>query len=185
LVIVGEKIDRDDIIRRLVEIHYVRSDFGLERGNFRVRGDSLEIQPAYDEGVVRIEFFGDTIEQISEINKVSGKTINVRNRAAIYPAKHFVTTRPRIENAIQGIMRELDERVLELESQNKLVEAQRLNQRTRYDMEMLNEIGYCSGIENYAVRVRTLRGRGGRADHPSHRAPGPGYRGETGDLPGR
>ena len=156
MVNVGEKVDRDDIIRRLVDIHYIRSDFGLERGNFRVRGDSLEIQPAYDEGVVRIEFFGDTVERISEINKVSGKTINVRNRAAIYPAKHFVTTRPRIENAIQGIMRELDERVLELETQNKLVEAQRLNQRTRYDMEMLNEIGYCSGIENYS---RYLGGR--------------------------
>ncbi len=152
----GDKVDRDDIIRRLVDIHYVRSDFGLERGNFRVRGDTLEIQPAYDEGVVRIEFFGDTIERISEINKVTGKTINVRDRAAIYPAKHFVTTRPRIEKAIRNIMQDLDERVHQFEQENKLVEAQRLSQRTRYDMEMLNEVGYCPGIENYS---RYLTGR--------------------------
>jgi excinuclease ABC subunit B len=153
---VGDTADRDDIIRRLVDIHYVRSDFGLERGNFRVRGDTLEIQPAYDEGVVRIEFFGETIERISEINKVTGKTINVRDRAAIYPAKHFVTTRPRIEKAIRAIMADLDERVHQFESENKLVEAQRIAQRTRYDMEMLNEVGYCSGIENYS---RYLSGR--------------------------
>ncbi|MFC1511999.1 excinuclease ABC subunit UvrB [Candidatus Latescibacterota bacterium] len=157
----GDLVDRDEVIRRLVDIHYTRSDFGLERGNFRVRGDTLEIQPAYDDTVVRIEFFGDTVEGITEINKVTGKAINIRDRAAIYPAKHFVTTRPRIETAITNIMRELEDRVHELERENKLVEAQRVNQRTRYDMEMLREIGYCSGIENYS-RHLTSRAAGDR-----------------------
>ena len=153
---VGDQVDRDDVIRRLVDIHYARSDFGLERANFRVRGDVLEIMPAYDDRVMRIEFFGDIIEGISEVNKVTGKVVDIRNRIAIYPAKHFVTTRPRIELAIGDIMKDLDIRVAELERENKLVEAQRLGQRTRYDMEMLNEIGYCSGIENYS---RYLTGR--------------------------
>ncbi|MFC1692140.1 excinuclease ABC subunit UvrB [Candidatus Latescibacterota bacterium] len=153
---VGDRIDRDDVIRRLVDIHYLRSDFGLERGNFRVRGDVLEIIPAYDDRVIRIEFFGDTVEGISEINKVTGKVVDIRTKLAIYPAKHFVTTRPRIEEAIDMILKDLEIRVAELEHQNKLVEAQRLNQRTRYDVEMLREIGYCSGIENYS---RYLTGR--------------------------
>jgi len=112
--------------------------------------------PAYDDRVLRIEFFGDTIESISEVNKMTGTVTDVRTRAAIYPAKHFVTTRNRIETAIESILVELDERLIELERQNKLVEAQRLNQRTRYDIEMLREIGYCSGIENYS---RHLTGR--------------------------
>ena len=147
---VGDRIDRDEIIRNLVDIHYVRSDFGLERSNFRVRGDVLEIIPAYDDRVFRIEFFGDIIEAISEVNKVSGKVVDIRNKVAIYPAKHFVTTKPRIEKAIESILTELDERLYELEKENKLVEAQRLDQRTKYDIEMLREIGYCSGIENYS-----------------------------------
>jgi len=153
---VGDRVDRDDVIRRLVDIHYTRSDFGLERGNFRVRGDVLEIVPAYDDRVVRIEFFGDYIEKISDVHRISGHIMDARTKAAIYPAKHFVTTQPRIESAIDEILRDLEIRVSELESQNKLVEAQRLAQRTRYDMEMLREIGYCSGIENYS---RYLTGR--------------------------
>ncbi|MDP2984304.1 MAG: excinuclease ABC subunit UvrB [Candidatus Latescibacter sp.] len=153
---VGDHVDRDEVIRRLVDIHYLRNDFGLERANFRVRGDVLEIMPAYDDRVIRIEFFGDTIEGISEVNKVTGKVVDIKNKAAIYPAKHFVTTRPSIEKAINEIMIDLENRVHELESQNKLVEAQRIAQRTRYDMEMLNELGYCSGIENYS---RYLTGR--------------------------
>ncbi len=153
---VGDRVERDDIIRRLVDIHYVRSDFGLERGNFRVRGDVLEIVPAYDDRVVRVEFFGDYIEKISDIHRISGHVMDTRTRAAIYPAKHFVTTQPRIESAIDEILRDLEVRVSELESQNKLVEAQRLGQRTRYDVEMLREVGYCSGIENYS---RYLTGR--------------------------
>jgi len=153
---VGDQVDRDEVIMRLVDIHYARSDFGLERANFRVRGDVLEIMPAYDERVIRIEFFGDIIEGISEVNKVTGKVVDVRNRVAIYPAKHFVTTRPRIKLAMGKILKDLDIRVAELERENKLVEAQRLSQRTRYDMEMLREIGYCSGIENYS---RYLTGR--------------------------
>jgi excinuclease ABC subunit B len=147
---VGDTIDRDEVIRRLVNIHYLRNDFGLERANFRVRGDVLEVMPAYDDRVIRIEFFGDTIEGISEVNKITGKVVDIRNKVAIYPAKHFVTTRPSIEKAINAIMIDLEDRIHELERQNKLVEAQRIAQRTRYDMEMLNELGYCSGIENYS-----------------------------------
>ena len=153
---VGDNIERDDVVRKLVDIHYTRSDFGLERANFRVRGDVLEIMPAYDDRVIRIEFFGDTVEGISEVHKVTGEVVDLRSKVAIYPAKHFVTSQPRIENAVGAIMRELEERVAELERQNKLVEAQRISQRTRYDMEMLREIGYCSGIENYS---RYLTGR--------------------------
>jgi excinuclease ABC subunit B len=153
---IGDRIDRDEVIRNLVDIHYTRSDFGLERSNFSVKGDILDIIPAYDDRVIRIEFFGDTIERISEINKVSGKVVDERSRAAIYPAKHFVTTQDRIESAITNIYIELENRIHELEKQNKLVEAQRLGQRTRYDIEMLREIGYCSGIENYS---RHLTGR--------------------------
>ncbi|MFC1538057.1 excinuclease ABC subunit UvrB [Candidatus Latescibacterota bacterium] len=153
---IGDRIDRDDVIRKLVDIHYARSDFGLERSNFSVKGDTLEILPAYDDRVIRIEFFGDIIERISEINKVTGKVTDVRSRAAIYPAKHFVTTQDRIEAAINNIYIELEDRIHELEKENKLVEAQRLGQRTRYDIEMLHEIGYCSGIENYS---RHLTGR--------------------------
>ena len=153
---VGDQIDRDEIIRKLVDIHYTRNDFVLERANFRVRGDTLEIMPAYDDRVIRIEFFGDTIESISEINVITGQVVNIRTKAAIYPAKHFVTSRINVEKAIDTILHDLEDRVLELERQNKLVEAQRLNQRTRYDVEMLREIGYCSGIENYS---RYLTGR--------------------------
>ncbi|HUT64258.1 MAG TPA: excinuclease ABC subunit UvrB [Anaerolineae bacterium] len=153
---VGDQIDRDEIIRKLVDIHYTRNDFVLERANFRVRGDTLEIMPAYDDRVIRIEFFGDTIESISEINVITGQVVNIRTKAAIYPAKHFVTSRINVEKAIDNILHDLEDRVLELERQNKLVEAQRLNQRTRYDVEMLREIGYCSGIENYS---RYLTGR--------------------------
>ena len=153
---VGDQVDRDEVIRGLVDIHYTRSDFGLERSNFRVRGDVLEVMPAYDDRVIRIEFFGDIIEGISEVNKVTGKIADVRSRVAIYPAKHFVTTQTRIESAIGEILKDLEIRVAELERENKLVEAQRLNQRTRYDIEMLREIGYCSGIENYS---RYLTGR--------------------------
>jgi len=153
---VGDEIERDEVIRRLVDIHYVRSDFGLDRGNFRARGDVLEIMPAYDNRVIRIEFFGDYIEAISEVHAVTGQVVDTRTRAAIYPAKHFVTTQPRIDQAVTEILRDLDVRVAELESQNKLVEAQRISQRTRYDIEMLREIGYCSGIENYS---RYLTGR--------------------------
>jgi len=153
---VGDRIDRDEVVRKLVDIHYIRSDFGLERANFRARGDVLEIMPAYDDRVIRVEFFGDTIEGISEVHKVTGEVISSRTKAAIYPAKHFVTTRPQIDTAIEEILRDLEYRVRELELQNKLVEAQRLSQRTRYDIEMLREIGYCSGIENYS---RYLTGR--------------------------
>ncbi len=153
---VGDQIERDDVMRRLVDIHYVRNDFGLERGNFRVRGDVLEVMPAYDDRVIRVEFFGDTVEAISEVHKVTGKVIDVRNKVAVYPAKHFVTTQPRIEAAIDEIMKELEDRVHWFEKENRLVEAQRIAQRTKYDMEMLRELGYCSGIENYS---RYLTGR--------------------------
>jgi excinuclease ABC subunit B len=153
---VGDRIDRDEVVRKLINIHYIRNDFSLERASLRVRGDVLEIMPAYDDRVIRVEFFGDYVEGISEVNKVTGNVVDVLTRVAVYPAKHFVTPQPMIEKAIDEIFQELDERVAELESQKKLVEAQRLSQRTRYDMEMLREVGYCSGIENYS---RYLTGR--------------------------
>ncbi|NQS97267.1 MAG: excinuclease ABC subunit UvrB [candidate division Zixibacteria bacterium] len=146
----GEAFPRDKIIRRLVDIHYTRNDLGFPRGTFRVRGDTLEIHPAYDEIGIRIEMWGDTVERISEIDILTAEIIREKNTAAVYPAKHFVTTTPTIRKAIKAIRAELNERLAEMESEGRLVEAQRLSQRTRYDIEMMEEVGYCSGIENYS-----------------------------------
>ncbi len=153
---VGQEIPRDELLRRLVEIQYTRNDVALSRGSFRVRGDVVEIVPAYEEHVVRIEFFGDEIEEIRVLDPVSGKTIERKRRVAIYPAGHWVTTRPRLEEALRSIEQELEERLRELRAQGKLLEAQRLEQRTRYDLELLRELGHCPGIENYS---RHLSGR--------------------------
>src|SRR2546426_4151395 len=152
----GQKIARDDILRSLVKIQYSRNDMGLERGTFRVRGDTVEILPAYEEQGVRVEMWGDEIERISKINPLTGDTIANLEKAAIYPAKHFVTSRPTIERAVGLIRDELAQRLTELRSQNKLLEAQRLESRTNFDIEMMLEIGTCAGIENYS---RHLSGR--------------------------
>src|SRR5215813_3335488 len=152
----GQRIDRDDILRSLVRIQYGRNDVSFERGTFRVRGDTVEIFPAYEEQGVRVEMWGDEIERISKINVLTGETIATLERAAIYPAKHFVTQRPTLERAVKIIRAELAERLTDLRAANKLLEAQRLESRTNFDIEMMLEIGTCAGIENYS---RHLSGR--------------------------
>ncbi len=152
----GDELDRDEFLRRLVDIQYTRNDIELKRGTFRARGDVVELIPAYEEHIVRIEFFGDIVERIRIIDPTTGELIEEKEKIAIYPAGHWVVTRPRLEEAIKSIERELEERLAELRAQGKLLEAQRLEQRTRYDIEMLREIGYCPGIENYS---RHLSGR--------------------------
>ena len=152
----GQKIARDDILRSLVKIQYSRNDVAFERGTFRVRGDTVEIFPAYEEQAVRIEMWGDEIEKITKVNPLTGETITQMQKAAIYPAKHFVTTRPTLEKAIARIRAELVDRLAILKGANKLLEAQRLESRTNFDIEMMLEIGTCPGIENYS---RHLSGR--------------------------
>ena len=154
---VGEERRRDKILRHLTEIQYERNDANFIRGRFRVRGDVLEIFPAYEDVAVRIEFFGDEIERMTEIDPLTGEVLGKRQRLDIYPAKHWVTTQERLNKAIELIEAELQERLEELESEGKLLEAARLKQRTNFDIEMLRETGFCSGVENYS---RHLAGRG-------------------------
>nr|WP_314494976.1 excinuclease ABC subunit UvrB [uncultured Peptostreptococcus sp.] len=152
--------DRDDIIKRLVEIQYERNDVNFIRGTFRVRGDILEIFPASnDEKAIRIEFFGDEIDRITEIDYLTGKVAGQRNHVVIFPASHYVTTPERIERAIGTIEEELDQAIKDFKAQDKLLEAQRIEQRTKYDIEMLREIGFCQGIENYSRHI-TGRAKG-------------------------
>lgn len=152
--------DRDDIIKRLVEIQYERNDVNFIRGTFRVRGDILEIFPASnDEKAIRIEFFGDEIDRITEIDYLTGKVAGQRNHVVIFPASHYVTTPERIERAIGSIEEELDQAIKDFKAQDKLLEAQRIEQRTKYDIEMLREIGFCQGIENYSRHI-TGRAKG-------------------------
>jgi len=153
---VGVETERDFAIRQLIDIHYNRNDIDFSRGNFRVRGDTIELIPAYHETALRIEFFGDTIDRISEIDPLTGEILGERKKVAIYPAKHFVVSKPMLEGAITGIKAELKERLEVFRGLDKLLEAQRLEMRTRYDLEMLQEVGYCSGVENYS---RYLTGR--------------------------
>ena len=153
----GQQIERDKVLRKLVEIHYQRSDMDFHRGTFRVRGDVVEVFPAYEEErAVRVEFFGNEVERILEIDPLWGKTTRELSRLAVYPASHYVTTRPMLAQAIEAIQVELEERLIELRAEGKLLEAQRLEERTRFDLEMLRELGYCTGIENYS---RHLTGR--------------------------
>ncbi len=149
----GQRIARDDILRALVGIQYQRNDVAFDRGTFRVRGDTVEIYPAYEEQAVRIELWGDEIERVSKIDPLTGETIAALPRAAIYPAKHFITNRPTVERAVVAIREELVSRLDELRVQGKLLEAQRLEQRTNFDIEMLLEIGTCAGIENYSRHI--------------------------------
>jgi len=146
----GDVRKRDKVLRHLVDIQYARNDYDLKRGTFRVRGDTLEIMPAYGEEVYRIEFFGDEIDRITEVHSITGEVLNRHESLDIYPAKHFITLEEKLFEAIDDIEAELEERLAELREQEKLLEAQRLEQRTRYDLEMLREVGYCSGIENYS-----------------------------------
>jgi excinuclease ABC subunit B len=156
LLQVGEEVERDHLLRRLVDIQYQRNDFELARGKFRVRGDSFELWPAADDTALRVQLWGDEIEEITRFDPVSAEVTERLKYVAIYPATHFVTTGPAIERALTEIQQELDERCAWFEAQGKLLEAHRLRQRTQYDMEMMREMGFCSGIENYS---RVLDGR--------------------------
>ncbi len=153
---IGDTLDRDEFLKRLVDIQYVRNDVDFKRGTFRAKGDVVDVFLAYEETGIRVEFDYGEIRRISRIHALTGETIHELESTAVYPAKHFVTTQPRLERAAIEIEEELNARLKELHSQNKLVEAQRLEQRTRYDMEMMKELGYCSGIENYS---RIITGR--------------------------
>ena len=148
--------DRQELMRKLVDIQYTRNDIAMERGNFRVRGDTIDIYPAGAENAVRIELFGDEVETIKEINPVTGEIVGLRNHVAIYPASHYVTSKEKIERAAQTINEELEERIQWFRDRGKLIEAQRIEQRTRYDVEMLREVGTCKGIENYSRHITGL-----------------------------
>ncbi len=153
----GMTMERDFLLKRLIEIRYERNDVAFERNRFRVRGDTVELYPAYyRDKAVRVEFFGDEIDRISEFNPVNGQVTRTLQHIAIYPASHYVTTKDKLERAIVEIDKELDEREAQFLAEGKAVEAQRIRQRTRYDIEMLRELGYCTGIENYS---RVISGR--------------------------
>ena len=150
----GMEKDRDEVIRELIDIQFERNDINFTRGTFRVKGDIIEIFPASsDENSIRVEFFGDEIDRITEVNYLTGEIIGLRNHISIFPASHFATSPEKVEGAIANIEIELQERLKELESEDKLVEAQRLKQRTMYDIEMLREMGFCQGIENYSRHI--------------------------------
>src|ERR1041385_6079214 len=147
---VGEIYKRDKVLRRLTDIYYERNDYDLSAGKFRVRGDTLEVHPSSQEIVVRISFWGDELERITEVDPLTGEVLADRSSVEIYPARYFVTSRQKLEAALHDIADELEEQVKLFEEQDKLLEAQRLRQRTQYDMEMLEQTGFCSGVENYS-----------------------------------
>ncbi|HET6463308.1 MAG TPA: excinuclease ABC subunit UvrB, partial [Candidatus Krumholzibacteria bacterium] len=152
----GDRYDREDFLRDLIDIQYMRNDVAFTRGTFRVRGEVIEIRPAYEEEAIRVEFFGDRIEALSIVDPLTGKRVRSIEKLNLFPAKHFVTPDHVVKNAVAGIRDELSTRVVELREQGRLAEAQRLESRTLYDIEMLEEVGYCSGVENYS---RYLSGR--------------------------
>ncbi len=160
----GQRIDRDQILRKLVEIQYERNDMEFGRGTFRVRGDIVEVVPSYEEHALRIGLFGDEVDELAWFDPLTGKVIRRLDKVAVYPKSHFVTSRDRTKLAVESIKRELEEHRALLESEGKLLEAQRLHQRTMFDLEMIREIGYCHGIENYA---RHLTGRPPGAPPPT------------------
>jgi excinuclease ABC subunit B len=153
----GSQSRRDKIVRHLIDIQYDRNDMSLIRGSFRARGDTIEVFPAYEEIAVRIEFFGDEVERIVEVDPLTGEILVERLELDIYPAKHYVTTADKLATGIAAIRQELDERLAELDREGKVVEAARLRQRTMYDLEMLEEAGYCSGVENYSMHLSGRR----------------------------
>ncbi len=150
---VGVDYDQRSMLRRLVDLQYDRNDMTLGRGNFRVRGDTIEVHPAYEENVVRIEMFGDTIDRITMIDPLTGETLSEPSELLIFPATHYVAGDDRLRKAIRGIEDELQKQLALFESQGKLLEAQRLRMRTQYDLEMIQEMGYCNGIENYSMHI--------------------------------
>ncbi len=154
---VGEEVPRDGLLRLLVDVQYTRNDMSFTRGSFRVRGDTVEIIPSYEELAVRIEFFGDEIEALYYLHPLTGEVIRQVDSLRIFPATHYVAGPERMAHAVSAIEEELAERLAELESQGKLLEAQRLRMRTNYDIEMMRQVGFCSGIENYS---RHIDGRG-------------------------
>jgi excinuclease ABC subunit B len=156
LLKVGDIIDRDQVLRKLLHIQYERNDIDFSRGKFRVRGDSIEVMPSYTEVGLRIEFFGDEVEAISKIDPITGKTMDKLERTIIYPAKHFITSGPKLKTAIENIKAEMEQVRDKFKKEEKYIEAERIESRTNYDMEMLEEMGYCNGIENYS---RHLTGR--------------------------
>ena len=166
----GQEKPQEEILHKLVDIQYSRNDMNLERGTFRVHGDTIEVFPAaFDNSIIRIEMFGDEIDRLTEVDVLTGEVIAERKHVAIYPASHYVTTKDKMERALGTIRQELDERLKVLKDGGHLLEAQRLEQRTRYDMEMMEEMGYCSGIENYS---RHLAGRKpGQAPYTLRRRP--------------
>ena len=153
---VGEMRKRDKVLRLLLDIQYSRNDIGFDRGNFRVRGDVVDIYPSYEDIAIRVEFFGDEIERIVEIDPLTGEILSSRDHVDVYPAKHWVTTQENLVRAIRDIEAELAERLAQLKAEEKILEAARLEQRTNFDLEMLKEFGYCNGVENYS---RHLAGR--------------------------
>ncbi|MCG3179266.1 MAG: UvrABC system protein B [Phycisphaerae bacterium] len=153
---VGDRMERDELLRRFIDLQYDRNDIDFKRGTFRVRGDVVEVHPADEEFAYRIEFFGDEVEKISLINPLTDAVLSTARQAFVFPAQHYVMPEDRIESAVAGIREEMDARVMELRSQGKLLEAQRLLARTQYDLEMIQEVGYCSGIENYARHLAGL-----------------------------
>ena len=150
----GQKIERNKLVRRFIDMQYERNDFDFQRGRFRIRGDTLEILPAYEEIAIRIEFWGDVVERIMEIDSLTGELLAEKQSVDIFPAKHFVTSPEKLEPAIEDIKTEMAERVAEFNRQGKLLEAARIEQRTNYDIEMLRELGYCSGVENYSRHLQ-------------------------------
>src|SRR5471030_3478080 len=150
---VGQEIERDKLLRKLVEIQYTRNDVAFTRGAFRVRGDTIEIIPQYEELAVRIEMFGDTIERLSTLHPLTGELVTEDQELYVFPASHYVAGPERMERAIAGIEAELEQRLAELEKQGKLLESQRLRMRTTYDLEMMRQVGSCSGIENYSRHI--------------------------------
>jgi len=154
---VGQALERDALVEKLVSLQYTRNDFDLKRSCFRVRGDVVEIHPSHRDQGLRVEFGADRVERVSIFELVTGDVVERRQRTVIYPAKYFVTTKPQIENSMQSIERELVQRLVELKSQNKLLEAQRLETRTKFDMEMMREFGHCPGIENYSRHLLSKR----------------------------
>src|ERR687896_374572 len=153
---VGEEHDRDVLLRKLIDIHYTRNDAFLGRGRFRVKGDVVEIQPAYEESAYRISMFGDEVEQITHFDPLTGEVYGRLEYLNIFPATQYVTSKPTIERAVEGIRHELEEQVKLFESEGRMLEAHRIRQRTEYDLEMMVELGFCNGIENYS---RILDGR--------------------------
>jgi excinuclease ABC subunit B len=149
----GVDYDQRSILRRLVDLQYDRNDMTLGRGKFRVRGDTIEVHPAYEETVLRIEMFGDTVDRLTIVDPLTGETLDALTEALVFPATHYVAGQERMRRAVQGIEAELQERLAEFEASGKLLEAQRLRMRTQYDLEMIQEVGYCNGIENYSMHI--------------------------------